>query len=600
MDIWKNFCYNIHMNYKNFTIYAAILMTAVISFFIFEIHPAAADKPKLLALYVQDTSGRYDKANLVFNPGHSGVCYIYRKESGGEFSRIASVRSKGGNTSYTDRKLPKTGEYIYTVRSKTTGKNGDSISDYDHTGISTIRGKSIVTADITNLRSELKWSANENASGYTIYRRIDSGKWKSIATVGKNTTTYTDVYSKSFSKSARENVLLNRIFLDTSSHTIAYTVRGLRSYSEKSKRSLSPYDSNGYYNFGAPIIVDAKSASGGRINILFTRIRHATKYLVSSSKKLSNGRYEHRIVATLGQADGDFISCSFKPKKGYTYINVTAVARRNGKTIQEMSYDGFTNSKRKYSKKKILYIGDSITFGTPYKSSTTIHRFSYPYRIGELTNAKYYNAAIPGATMAFKEKDTSSVHRYRIITDVVPKILKGTTPVANPGLLKKNTNTFSDFDTIVICAGTNDYTDAVPIGNSSSKNQSTYYGALNSLMTDILKADNTRVKKGKSHITVIMPDLFYSDRCGGAYTMKKSRYSTKNSIGYTLKNYNDAKNKILEIYKNKGLKVVDFKTSSFVNQNNCPYSTADNLHMTKYTYEKIGNALAETIIKYWK
>ncbi len=588
------------MRYKNFTITAAVLLTVVFSFFIFEIHPAAADKPKLIALYVQNTSGKYDKAKLVFNPGYSSVCYIYRKESGGKFSKIASVRSSGSNTSYTDRELPKTGEYIYTVRSKVSSSNGSSISDYDHTGISTIRGKSIVTADITNLRSELKWSANENAEGYTIYRKIDNGKWKSIATVYKSQTAYTDVYSTSFSASDKKNVLLNNTFLDTSSHTIAYTVRGLKSDSDNSKRSLSPYDSNGYFNFGAPIIVDAKSAGSGKINILFTRINHATKYLISSSKKLSNGTYSHRTVATLSQADADYISCTFTPKIGYNYINVTAVASRNGKTIQEMSYYGFTTAKRKYSKKKILYIGDSITFGTPYKSSTTIHRFSYPYRIGELTNAKYYNAAIPGATMAFKEKDTSSVHRYRIITDVVPKILKGTTPVANPGLLKKNTNTFSDFDTIVICAGTNDYTDAVPIGNSSSKNQSTYYGALNSLMTDILKADNTRVKKGKSHITVIMPDLFYSDRCGGAYTMKKSRYSTKNSIGYTLKNYNDAKNKILEIYKNKGLKVVDFKTSSFVNQENCPYATADNLHMTKYTYEKIGNALAETIIKYWK
>ena len=56
------------MRYKNFTITAAVLLTVVFSFFIFEIHPAAADKPKLIALYVQNTSGKYDKAKLVFNP----------------------------------------------------------------------------------------------------------------------------------------------------------------------------------------------------------------------------------------------------------------------------------------------------------------------------------------------------------------------------------------------------------------------------------------------------------------------------------------------------------------------------------------------------
>ena len=43
------------MRYKNFTITAAVLLTVVFSFFIFEIHPAAADKPKLIALYVQNT-----------------------------------------------------------------------------------------------------------------------------------------------------------------------------------------------------------------------------------------------------------------------------------------------------------------------------------------------------------------------------------------------------------------------------------------------------------------------------------------------------------------------------------------------------------------
>lgn len=578
---------------------ALIIMAAFILLFRFDVPTNAANRPKLLALYVQDASGEFDTAKLVFNPGHSGVCYIYRKESGGKFSRIASVNSKGGNTSYTDKKLPKTGEYIYTVRSKGSGNSGDSMSDYDRTGISTIRGKSLVTADITNLRSKLEWSANENAPRYTIYRKIDSGKWKSIATVDNIQTSYTDVYSKSFTSSEKKSILLNNTFLDTSSHTIAYTVRGLLSSSDSSKRSLSPYDTNGYYNFEAPIIVDAKSVGSGKINILFTRINHATKYLVSSSKLLSNRSYERKTVATLSQAGSEFINCTFTPKKGYNYINVTALAKRNGKDIEAISYNGFTTSKRKYSKKKILFIGDSITFGTPYKSKTTIHKFSYPYRISELTSAQYYNAAIPGATMAYKSNSKASFHRYRIITDVVPKILKGTTPVASRGLLSKNTRTFSDFDTIVICAGTNDYSDAIPIGKSSSKSQSTYYGALNILLTDIQKADSARVKKGKSHITVIMPDLFYSDRCS-SFTKKTSRYATKNSIGNTLKNYNDAKNNILNKYKKNGLKIVRFETSSFVNQENCPYATADNLHMTKYTYEKIGNALAETIIKYWK
>ena len=587
------------MNFKKIKITAAIFMTAFISFSIFDIHSAAADKPKLLTLYVQEASGGYDTARLTFSSSHAGVCYIYRKASGGSYTRIASVHSSGGNTSYTDKKLPKKGEYVYTVRSKGLGISGDSLSDYDHDGLTSIRGKSIVTADITNLHAKLKWTANDNATSYTIYRKIDNGSWKSIETVNKDRSTYTDVYSKTFTGNDKKNVLLNSTYLDTSSHTIAYTVRGVRRYTDFSKRSLSPYDSNGYYNFEAPIIVDAETNKSGTTTILFTSINHATNYIISSSRKLSDGSYQRKTVATVRQTKEAYISCTFTPVKGYDYINVTAVATRNSKEIEATSYDGFTTSQRNYYYRKILFIGDSITYGSPYKTDVTRYIFSYPWRIGELTNAYYYNAAIPGATMAYKSSSTASFHRYRIISDVVPQIKMGKTPIASPGLLDTNNLTFEDFDTIVICAGTNDYTDGISVGTSSSKSQSTYSGALNLLMQNIMSADKKRVKSGKSHITVIMPDLFYSDRCT-SFTRRMSRYSTKNTMGYTLKNYNDAKNKILNIYKKKGLKVVNFETSSFVNQENCPYATADNLHMTKYTYEKIGNALAETIIKYWK
>ncbi|MGN0241500.1 MAG: SGNH/GDSL hydrolase family protein [Candidatus Weimeria sp.] len=587
------------MNYKKFTFTAAIFLTVVFSFFIFELHPTAADKPKLLTLYVQEDSGEYNTARLTFSSTHVGVCYIYRKVSGGSYSRIASVHSSGGTTSYTDKKLPKKGVYIYTVRSKGLGISGDSLSSYDHEGLATIRGKSIVTADITNLHAKIRWTANDNATSYTIYRKIDDGSWKAIETVNKDRSTYTDVYSSTFTGNDKKNVLLNSTYLDTSSHTISYTVRGVRRYTDFSKRSLSPYDTNGYYNFEAPIIVDADTNKNGKVTILFTRINHATNYLISSSKKLSDGSYKRKTMATVRQTKETYISCTFTPEKGYDYINVTAVATRNGNEIEATSYDGFTTSERNYQYRKILFIGDSITYGSPYKTDITRYIFSYPWRIGELTNAYYYNAAIPGATMAYKSSSTASFHRYRIISDVVPQIKMGKTPIASKGLLETNSRTFEDFDTIVICAGTNDYTDGIPVGKSSSKSQSTYSGALNLLLQTIQKADNKRVKNGKSHITVIMPDLFYSDRCT-SFTHRMSRYSTKNSIGYTLKNYNDAKNRILNIYKKKGLRAVRFKTSSFVNQKNCPYTTADNLHMTKYTYEKIGNALADVIIRYWK
>ena len=75
------------MNFKKIKITAAIFMTAFISFSIFDIHSAAADKPKLLTLYVQEASGGYDTARLTFSSSHAGVCYIYRKASGGSYTQ---------------------------------------------------------------------------------------------------------------------------------------------------------------------------------------------------------------------------------------------------------------------------------------------------------------------------------------------------------------------------------------------------------------------------------------------------------------------------------------------------------------------------------
>lgn len=554
--------------------------------------------PKLLRLGVQTAEGGYDKATITFSTDGISTCYIYRKKAGDTFKRIGKVRSDGGVTRYTDRTLPTTGRYIYTVTARTTGFSGDTISGYDKEGLSTIRGKSTVHTVVTNLRTRVSWTPNKNATFYNVYRKFENKGWKCIATVDKNHSNYTDIYSNTFSSYEKKNYLLNNCFLDTSSHTVSYTVRGVKRYSDFDKLSLSPYQGDGYFNLNAPLIVRANRRNDGSVTLSFTAVPYARRYEVSACHRNTNGTYKRIVVSSVNRTKEAYIDCNVTPVNNFDYYTVTAFAYRNGKEIRSSSRDGFTLKYRNFSYKKILYIGDSITYGTPYKTDINKYIFSYPWRVRQLTGASYYNAAIPGATLANNYRN-SAIHRYRIINDVVPLLSIGATPNGPMGLLKQNRHPIEYYDTIVICAGTNDYADQVALGTKNSNKKNTYYGALNRLMHTISLADEKRVKAGESHIEVIMPDLFYSDRCY-AFTKRRSRYETKNGIGYTLTDYNNAKNTILKKYQKKGLHLHRFKTSRFINKVNCPYATADNLHMTRYTYEKIGNSLTSFMIRIWQ
>lgn len=586
------------MNSGIYRMGAAAFFAACLIFFTYRVYAATDTAPQLYTLYVQDGTNEYDTARITFDPGRAATCYIYRKVKGGNYSLIGRMRSSGGMTSFTDEKLPRKGEYTYTVRCRRFGLSDRGVGSYDHEGLSTIRGRSEVSAKVTNLHSVVTWTPNRNAVGYRIYRRLEGKNWRYIATVGSDSTVFTDIYSETFSLSEQRDYLLNNCYLDTSSHTVSYTVRGVRRYSDFDKQSLSPYQKDGYFTLNAPVIIDCEKNADGTATVAFTNVAYATRYRVSVYRTNPDRSTSRITKACVFRTKEAYIDSTITLQDGYDYISVTAYARRNGRQIRSRSMAGFTMKYRKYSRHKILYIGDSITYGSPYKTDITKYVFSYPWRVSELTDAYYYNAAIPGATMAYMPTTSASFHRYRIITDVVPQLSIGATPIATPGLLEPNDHSLSYFDTIVICAGTNDYTDVVPIGSINSEGRDSYLASLNVLMKAIKHADTERIKKGKSHINIIMPDLFYSNRTT-SFVHPHSRYSTKNRLGFTLRDYNDAKNRIIKKYKKEGLKVYRFKTSSYVNRNNCARATADNLHMTRYTYEKIGNDLASFMIKLW-
>jgi hypothetical protein len=273
---------------------------------------------------------------------------------------------------------------------------------------------------------------------------------------------------------------------------------------------------------------------------------------------------------------------------------------------------GFTlkNYDENNSQYRVLFFGDSITFGSPYYSSSTIHVFSMPHRISQLTGCVYYNPSIPGSTYHDlgvnpdgTNVENTNYYRYRITREVVDAIDAGQLP-GNWQTLDsaKNsegvTNTkITDYNVVVLSAGTNDYLDNSELGDINS--QDTYYfnGALNHILGKIKEASDARVANGSSPIKVVFVDLFYSDRTND-YKEINNRDITPNKIGLTLMDYQKALDQQLIKWAKAGLDVFNFNTRDYniATTENCPYTACDNLHFTKFTYGQYGNAIAQFLV----
>ncbi len=118
--------------------------------------------------------------------------YVYRKTSGGSWTRIATATS----TSYTDSSSLKSGTtYIYTVRAV----KGSDRSYYKTAGISELRLSipTLKTATKTSSGIKVTWGKVTGAAGYYVYRKPSGGTWTRIATTAS--TSYTDTSTTSTS-----------------------------------------------------------------------------------------------------------------------------------------------------------------------------------------------------------------------------------------------------------------------------------------------------------------------------------------------------------------------------------------------------------------
>lgn len=552
--------------------------------------PVKIKAPKLSNLKTY-SNGNRRVAQLTWTSAKGKMYYVYRKPKSGSWKKLATVTAKGESASYTDNTAQKNTPCVYTCKevrkiSSILYKYGS----YDE-GISVFMTKPEVKLDAQNLKSVLTWDAIDGADEYYVYRKFGkNGSYRCIGTTANNI--FTDVYDESVTSNERSKYMCATSFIDPSVNMAIYTVRAVSK--TDGKYSYSDYNVGGVFHIETPSIVSVTKTSATKATIDWGTVKHADAYYIYSGYRDDSGIHWTK-VGTFKSESGNRMKKSVEVDSNHNLFTVQAKFTMDGKTLYSDYDEGFDISNRNYSSSTVLFFGNSITYGSPYKGTTTREVFSYPWRVQQLTNIKMYNPSIPGATY----HDSTSDSRYRMVTEVADVIKEGKTP-KNPNSMRhnfdENTRKFEDFDVVVMACGTNDYLDDAKLGDLDSTDRTEFNGSINQVMSYIKEGNEIRAQRGKAPIKIVFVEMFYSDRTNEPYVNLHNRFKTKNGIGLTLTDYQDDLNKLTEKYKVDGFDIYNFDTTEFVNEDTCPYVTSDNLHMSRYTYTQIGNKLSNYLI----
>ncbi len=525
-----------------------------------------------------------------------GTKYLILRKLSGKFKGHSTVIAKSSKTSFTE-KVTKDKLYIYSVRTVTTKKGKKVYGAYDKEGLKLIKAPE-VSVDFQNLKVNVSWSKVNGVTKYYIYRKIgSSGTYKYISSVDATKLSYLDQYSKS--KKDLSSLMVTSPYIDPSSNKLFYTVRG---YWESSvcgvkKTSYGLYLKDGDFHLEAPDIVSLKNNT-----ITWGTVPNAQGYLILKNNGINN------VWEIIGQTNNKGTitqSINLDNVNMNGYYAVQAYANKNG----EMTYSNYDrrlslkNFSLNNSQYRILYFGDSITYGTPYSGSEK-HIFSIPYRVGELLGCIYYNPSIPGSTYhdlgqidGVNIENNGSSYRYRICREVVDSIYEGELPGKWKSFdTDENSEGISntkleDYNIVVLSAGANDYRDNAELGDINSSDVSTFNGALNYILTKIEQASNNRVEKGEEPIKVIFANF---------YSGFSSKYANPNKIGLTFHDYQKEIDKLYEKWETQSDSLTFYKCDTrdygIINQNNYPYATSDDSHFTKFTYGQYGNAFAQFLV----
>lgn len=116
--------------------------------------------------------------------------YVYRKTKKGNYTLVGTV-ANGSKTNFTDTTASNKTTYTYTVRAI---KNSTA-SAYDSKGITIffLKAPVLKSANLTTSGIKVSWEKVSGASGYAVYRKIDSGSYQKIKDITSGSTlSFTD------------------------------------------------------------------------------------------------------------------------------------------------------------------------------------------------------------------------------------------------------------------------------------------------------------------------------------------------------------------------------------------------------------------------
>ena len=541
-----------------------------------------------------------------WNAKNNSDYQILRKLNETDYGVLANVKANSGFMSFYD-KIDSDKFYTYTVREILKNGSGKILGAYDIEGLK-IMDRPNVTVDFQNLKAVIKWDKIPNATKYRIFRKMGrDGNYELIDVVDAKNLNYTDFYYNSVKE--LKSIISGDTFIDPSYNNLFYTVRAsnIKKVNGVTKTSYGLYYKDGDFHLEAPSIVSLNSTI-----IKWGKVPNADGYIVLKRNTVDD---EWEEIGSAVQKTSTCISLTLNGIDTDAYYTVKAFASKNGEIVYSKFDEGFSlrNFNEDYSDYSILYFGDSITYGSPYKAESTRHIFSIPNRVAELLGCNFYNPSIPGSTYHDLGQnpdgsniENSNYYRYRICREVVDQIAIGELPgnweeLDTAQNSKGETNTtISDYNIVVLAAGTNDYLDNSILGSLDSNDTTTFNGALNHIMEQIVNASLKRIEEGKDAIKVVFVDLYYSDRTNN-YKIRQNRDITPNKIGLTLTDYQNALLTQYDKWQNLTEDVLtfyNFKTRDYeiVNEENCPYTASDNLHFTKFVYGQYGNAFAQFLV----
>lgn len=591
--------------------------------------------PKLLSLTMSsvDTSNKTASAQLRFQSIAGRKYRIYRRDNAGSYKQVAEMKASSKTATYTDKGLSRSGVY-YTYTAKQVVGSGTRavLGDYDSEGIMSLDAPQLkVKWNLTN--SELSWDTVSGADGYDIYYRINhSGTSKKLTSLGSGVTSYKE--SSYITGSLKDNptYLYEKVYrknLDPAVNPLIYILRAKKTSSGKT----SYYESEDF-QLESPALAQA-SVNNGKVKISWSKVPLAAGYYIYAGKE--SGEKTARIGKVTQPTDANTVisrEFSYDNNQG-PYLTVEAYAYKNGAEIASKYDIGFRMKTEDFSGKKVLFIGDSIAYGTPYTGAdsntkpymvvggSSKYCFSYPRRIQQLTGVNITNVSVPGATYTYidsnlyssdysnlsrrcltatydqmaKAKDEDKSYRnYAGNYESVEALKRGTSAVLNNTIDTswngKSPGRYSDYDVIILAAGTNDARRCTNLNMGmgdlavSNTDNTNFTGAVNRILTYIEEANAVRTSAGKDAIKVVFVDLFYrGDISGGADKVKT---------------YQGRIDSIVNMWENKWTQSTDPKLfqirHNYLTADNAASLSADYLHLTRFAQGEFGSKLANELM----